>query len=149
MGTKAENTEHEKLVKEILINKEYGDFISHHEISGILGLPMDENKYRSSISKANKILIEKGKKLKNRHGLGYVVLEPDRYVDEAELKFKSGTKRAKEALKILVYAPFNLMSNDAQENYKMVEKGIRSAAAMVMGGLTEIKLLNRPKLIIK
>jgi len=147
METKIESWEY--LAKDILEKRQYGEFIPHHELSSILRIPVTDKNYHHAIGRANKLLTEKGKKLKNVYRGGYVVLEPDRYVEEAERKFKAGTKRAKEALAILVYAPVSLMSDDARENYKMVEKSIRNAVALAIGGLTEVKLLNRPKLLIK
>ena len=147
METKIESWR--SLANDILVKRSYGEFIPHHELSSILKIPVTDKNYHREIGRANKFLTEKGKKLKNVYRGGYVVLEPDRYVEEAERKFKAGTKRAKEALAILVYAPVSLMSENARENYQMVEKSIRQAVTLAIGGLTEVKLLNRPKLLIK
>jgi hypothetical protein len=147
METKKENWE--VLVNDILQNKKYGDFISHRELSSILKMPINDKDYHHVIGRANKYLTEKGRRLKNVYKAGYMVLEPDRYIEEAERKFKAGTRRAKEALAILVYAPVELMSIEAKENYRMAEKTIRQAVVLAIGGLTEVKLLNRPKLLIK
>lgn len=139
----------EKLVDHVLESMDYGQMITHTEISIIMSIKEKSHKYRTEVTKANRTLIEKGKMLKSRPGTGYIVLEPDRYIDEAQLKFKHGANRAEQAFSIFAFAPVSLMSPEAKETYHIVESGVKHAVAMVIGGLKEIKLLNRKNISIQ
>ena len=141
----------EEAINNLIKNVEerpYGEIIPHHEISGILKLSKRDAKYHHLISRANRTLTEKGKRLQNRFNIGYVVLNPDDYVDEAQSQYRRGVRRAKEAMRVITYAPVALMSAEAANRFNMIEQRIKSVVATVVGGLTEIKLLNRRKVNI-
>lgn len=72
---------------------EYNSTHSFDEISQIIKIPYERAAFRSTIARANEELTPMGKRLKNVRGVGYMVLDPERYLDEAVFHIKKGARQ--------------------------------------------------------
>jgi len=72
---------------------EYNSTHSFDEISQIIKIPYEKAAFRSTIARANEELTPMGKRLKNVRGVGYMVLDPERYLDEAVFHIKKGARQ--------------------------------------------------------
>jgi succinylglutamate desuccinylase len=133
---------YEKLC-EYISTLEYGAVVAHGEIEKITGYMRGASQYSSSITRANKQLIEKSKALKNIRDVGYQVLMPDDYSSAAIREYKRGFRRLTAGENLLIAAPENQMTDDGRRAYRDVTDKARILHASLAGGIVELKLLNK------
>lgn len=132
-----------------IVKMEYGSMILHNEIELIINESHDSLRYNSIITKIKKKLVESCKAIKSVRGQGYTVVNPDDYTDMSLKHIKSGFKQIDKGYKILQNAPVNQMSKEGLQRHRHVADRAMSLQAMVAGGCTELKLLNKKsKLLI-
>ena len=138
-----------KTVAEVLAEEfdrlPYGTLVEHTEIENIIGLSRDSGKYRSTITKARKLLMKNHKLLENIKGQGYRVLEPDDTVDLALSHYKKGFNEIKKGQKVLDSAPINDMSAEGRATYRRVYDRAVILDAATKGAVVEIKELANKK----
>ena len=138
---------HLELVEQA-VDWEYGSIHSHQEIADIMNLLPGNNEYYSNVNKANKKLLESGKKLVNVSGKGYQVLNPDDYIKESARKIQQGKRRILQGYKDTIYAPVESMSEEGRRRFTTYSDRLSSFMALVQGGAVELKLLaaQKPKI---
>lgn len=72
---------------------EYGTVFEHNAISHTLDVPKNSTKYKTSITKLKKLMLEKGKMLENIRGVGYRIVNPSDYAGKAINQYKLGFNR--------------------------------------------------------
>lgn len=130
------------------VNWEYGSIHSHNEIAETMNLLPGNNEYYTNVNKANKKLLESGKKLVNVNGKGYQVLSPDDYMKESAKKVDQGKRRIRDAGKVLSYAPIEHMSEEGKKRFTAYSDRYFSFMALVQGASVELKTLaaQKPKI---
>lgn len=126
-----------------IVGLNYGDTILHNEISNIIQEDLNSSKYYSIINKTKKQLLKVGKTIKSILGQGYIVVKPDDYTDLSLKHIKSGFNQITKGYEVLQYAPVNQMSKEGLQNYRRVADRAMTLNAMVAGGCTELKMLNK------
>ena len=132
-----------ELLYEYIVVMDYNTTILHDEIEEIIQETQNTSKYYSIISKAKKKLLEMGKLIKSVTGQGYTVITPDDYTDMSLKHIKSGFNQIDKGYQVLQYAPVNNMTREGLESYRHVADKAKSFHAMIAGGCTELKLLNK------
>ena len=139
----------EKQKQEILADKvaemNHGEFISHTDIGELIQARAGTNKYYTVVAAAQKMLLVKGKLMKNVSGKGYEILPPDEYTDMAIHHYNAGARALTKGQKTLEYAPVEIMSEGARSNYNLVCDKTKVVNAALRGAVVELELLNRPK----
>jgi len=140
---KNQNKQKWEILFESIKNMEYGDIITHAEISKLINEPYGSNKYSSIVQRAKKELLKNSRQIESIRETGYRVLEPDSYVDESMSKFKQGFNKLKKGNDLLTFAPVKDMSDEGRDTYRHVSDRARSLYAVMAGGCTELKLLSK------
>ena len=110
-----------EVLYETIQHLNYGDVISHNEISRVIKEPYNSNKYCSIVNRAKKELLKVGKQIESVRGQGYRILNPDDYIDNGAKKFKQGFNRIKKGTEMLQYAPVNKMTDEGRSRYRNVK----------------------------
>ena len=131
----------EKLV-EAIFAKEYGETIPHWEIEQIIGENQKSTRYHSVVSSAKKKLVKVGKMVENVKGVGYRLVYPDEYTDQAVKLVTSGAKRIDKGSKVLQNAPVSDMTQSGLQAYNTTCDRMRILQAAVTGAKVELNLLN-------
>lgn len=131
---------HERLV-EAVAGMDYGDPITHETIGSIIGERAGTNKYRSTVRKASRILLDKGKMLENIRGIGYRVTRAADYVPHALYHFDKGKKEIKRGRKILENIPMNKLTAQERSSATRVKDKFILIDAFMSGSSVEVKLL--------
>lgn len=134
-----------KLLYDHILKMNYGETLLHKEIEKIIKESKDINtaKYFSIITKTKKELLKISKTIKSVTGQGYTIVNPDDYTDLSLKHIKSGFKQVDKGYNILQFAPVNQMSKEGLQRHRHVSDRAMSLQAMVAGGCTELKLLNK------
>ena len=138
-----ENKKKWEIIYETVKTMNYGDIVTHEELSKLIGEPYNSNKYRSSIQRVRKELLKCGKEIESIRDTGYRVLEPDAYIDQSVSKFKQGFNKIKKGNDLLQFAPTKEMSEEGRSTYRKVSDRVQSMYAMMAGGCTELKMLTK------
>lgn len=124
---------------------EYGTVFEHNAISHMLDVPKNSTKYKTSITKLKKLMLEKGKMLENIRGVGYRIVNPSDYAGKAINQYKLGFNRLTKGEKILNYTPVNDLSDEDRKVYNEVtDRAVRLNASLA-GGIVELNRLNKSK----
>lgn len=132
-----------EILYDALVTKDYGDIIEHYIIESIIHERYKTNKYYSIVNACNKRLLMAGKKLEPIHGAGYRVIQPDCYTAEAIKHYTRGAREFQRGQDTIDYAPTELMSPAAYQEYKRIQDKAISLSRMVVGGMVEIRRVNR------
>ena len=141
-----ENRKKSEILAEKINELNYGDFISHDEISSVIEEPYGSNKYTSTISKAKKILLKKyNKVIQNIVGDGYRVTSPDDFVQQSLKHYKRGFNEMKKGYDTLGHAPVQDMTEEGREIYTRVHDRAVILQATMKGTAIELKTLGEKK----
>lgn len=129
------------LVKSVEEHK-YGDILDFKEIGYIIHQEYGTHSYNDILQAAKKRLELAGHMIVNVRGVGYKVLEPDKYTDEGVRNVRQGARRIDRGAKVLNHAPVNDMTQQAREAHNRVnDRMVRLQAAMA-GASVEIHMLS-------
>lgn len=131
------------LLYDFIMGLDYGNTITHNEISEIIQESPKSPKYYSIITKVKKELLKEGKTVKSISGHGYFVINPDEYTDLSLDHMKKGFNQVDKGYQVLQYAPTSQMSEEGLQRHRHISDKAQSLKAMVAGGCVELKLLNR------
>ena len=131
---------------------EYGSIHSHNEIAEIMDVKSCSPEYYGSITRANKALLECGKRLINLKAQGYKVLSPDDYIRESQKCVNQAGRRIKQAAAISQMAPTENMSEEGRKRHQAHNDRLMSFGALMQGASTELRILaatdRKPKIAI-
>lgn len=136
-------TRQEKItaIVDLICSRDYGDTITHMEMSAMIAEPIHSQKYRDIIGIANKRCAELGHMVLSVRGVGYQLVAPDNYTSQSVKRIVSGAKRIDSGVKILEHAPVSQMSQPGLEEYNRVSDRVRVLQASVAGAKVEIGML--------
>lgn len=142
MNELIENKKKSEILAERIATLNYGDVISHIDISGVIQEEYQSHKYATVIQQTRKILLKKyGKVLESVRGDGYRVVKPDDYVTHSLRHYKRGFKEFQKGSDTLSHAPVGDMSEEGREVYRRVNDRAVILHASLKGAVVELKTL--------
>lgn len=135
----------EEILAESIIDREFGELISHDEIERIIGYPKKSGKYYSVIRSANRILRSQSKAIENVPKEGYRIIKPGDYVKVSLRHYKKGFNEIKKGKDTLDLAPVNDMTDEERAAYTRVHDRSILLHASMEGALCELKTLGVKK----
>lgn len=125
--------------------KSYGDIINFQVIQDLLREKKGTSRYYAGISKAKKLLEERGKMIKPIGHGEYQVLYPGDYISAYAGEIRRANNRVKHGGKILEHAPSKDMTQTEYSAYQRVKDFHVAMGARMAGGVVEVKkLVERP-----
>lgn len=138
-----ENKKKSEILAEKIDELNYGDFISHEQISTVIEEPYGSNKYASTIAKAKKVLLKKyNKAIENIPGDGYRITNPDDFVQQSLKHYKRGFNEMQKGYDHLEYAPIKDMTPEGRNTYMRVHDRAIILQASMKGVKAELKTLS-------
>lgn len=131
----------DKLV-EAVKERKYGEVLDYKEIGYIIDQKHGTCAYNDIVQAAKKRLEVAGHALVNERGIGYRVLQPDKYTGEGVRYMRQGAKRIDRGAKVLNHAPVNDMSAEAREAHNRVNDRMVRLTAALAGASVEIHMLS-------
>lgn len=123
----------------------YGTFIYYQDIERITKTRYGEQKYYNAIDKAKKILIQRGKAIRNTGKGQYQVLYPGDYTSAYSREVRLANKRIKHGGKILKHAPKQDMTESELQSFNHVSDFHMRLEARMKGDYVEVKQLTGKK----
>lgn len=134
-------------LSEKISKMDYGSIIKHSEIAKKLLCEVDTPKYRSHVQKLKSLCLEKSKMLKSVLKIGYKIVYPDNYTDEAVGEFRRAQRRIRQAESIMAFSPLKDMSELERQRHRNISDRIIIATAHMKGAVVELVHLNNQKAI--
>lgn len=139
-----ENKTKSEILAQRISELNYGDVITHQQISELIEEDYPSNKYTSTIAKAKKILLRKyNKTIENITGDGYRTVEPDNFVDQSLKHYKRGFNEMQKGFDTLEHAPTKDMTEEGLITYRRVHDRAVILAASMRGASVELKTLSK------
>lgn len=132
------NKEKVKILFEKISSMDYGETITHVEISNLIECSYQTQNYNSIVQKVKKQLLVNQKYIESVHKVGYRVVNPDDYTEKSYQCYQQGIKRVKKGNDILVNAPVSKMSDEGRKVYCDVSDRARALYAVMAGSCVEI-----------
>lgn len=143
---KEKNKTKSELLAEKINELNYGDVITHQQISALIEEDYPSNKYTSTIAKTKRILLRKyNKTIENIPGDGYRTVEPDNFVDQSLKHYKRGFNEMQKGFDTLEHAPIRDMSQEGLITYRRVHDRAVILSASMRGVSVELKTLGEKK----
>lgn len=146
MNEVIENRKKSEVLAEKINELNYGDVITHQQISDLIEEDYPSNKYTSTIAKAKKILLKKySKTIENIVGDGYRVVSPGDFVQQSLKHYRRGFTEMQKGYDTLEYAPIKDMSKEDLNTYRRVHDRAITLAAAMKGVSVELRTLGQKK----
>ena len=135
-----------KLLADFICSKEYGTIIHYQEIENVIGIKYREKRYQAQITKAQKILRQRGKAIKaiGKNG-DYQLLYPGDYTAAYINEVRRARNRIKRGGQYLEGAPVSDMTADELSEYSSVNDFHKRLEASFQGSYVEVKRLSGRK----
>lgn len=135
----------QEILAESILNRGYGEIVTHEEIEKIIGIPRrNRTKYQQIVQAAKKILFyQHGKKLESVRNIGYRFVKPGDYVSSSLGHYKRGFREIKKGKDTLDLAPVNDMTEEERATYTRVHDRSILLHASMEGALCELKTLGK------
>lgn len=146
MNEVIENRKKSEVLAEKINELNYGDVITHQQISDLIEEDYPSNKYTSTIAKAKKILLKKySKTIENIVGDGYRVVSPGDFVQQSLKHYRRGFTEMQKGYDTLEYAPIKDMSKEDLNTYRRVHDRAITLQAAIKGVSVELRTLGQKK----
>lgn len=146
MNEVIQNKKKSEILAEKINELNYGDVITHLQISSLIEEDYPSNKYTSTIAKAKKILLKKyNKTIENIVGDGYRLVNPDDFVGQSLKYYKRGFGEMQKGYDVLNHAPTKDMTKEGREAYRRVHDRAITLAAAMKGASVELRTLGEKK----
>lgn len=122
-------------------SQEYGTIIRFQDIEIITKEKRKTPRYYNAISKAKKILEERGKVIQHIGGGDYQVIFPGDYTNAYIREIRLANGKIKHGGKILQNAPVNDMNSVERQEYRNVSDFNTKLSASLQGSFVEVKRL--------
>lgn len=140
------NKKKSEILAEKIASLNYGDSISHIDISDTIHEDHRSCKYAAVIQQARKVLLKHyGKILESIRGYGYRVICPDDYVTQYMRHVKRGVEEFKKGDETLRKAPVAAMSEEGRDVYKRINDRNMILNASLRGTIVELKTLEEKR----
>ena len=141
MNELIENKKKSEILAERLLDMNYGDVLTHQEISAIIGEENGSQKYNSIIQQAKKLLLKNHRAIESVRGQGYRMVEPGGFVDLSLSHYKKGFNEMQKGTDTLRSAPVNDMTDEERTVYRRVNDRAVILQAAMNGAKVELKTL--------
>lgn len=141
MNEMIENKRPSEVLCEKILQLNYGELITHAEISSIIKEEYGSMKYNSVIQNTKKRLLKNQRAIESIRGQGYRVVEPDAFVDLSLGHYKKGFKEMQKGSDTLRFAPAKDMSIEGRNTYHRVQDRANALQAVLNGACVELKEL--------
>lgn len=122
--------------------KEYGETVSHMELASAASLKRGDKEYRYLMSAVAKRMLETGRMIECVRGVGYRLVEPDKYSTKSVDCVLSAGRRLDKGMKIIDNAPVANMTQNGVQRYNNVRDRMTILQAHVAGAKVEINMLD-------
>lgn len=129
-------------VCEVFDSKRYGETVPHTELAEAASLRWKDKEYRYLMSAVGKKMLETGRMIESVHGVGYRLVEPDKYSTKSVDCVLSAGRKLDKGVKILDNAPIGDMTSDGVQRYNNVRDRMTILQAHVTGAKVEINMLD-------
>lgn len=144
-----------RIIVDLLHAAEYGAQFSHAQIAAATGLPMQSLRYFQQVRRARRALLEDWRRwLEPVKAVGYRLVEPTEFHGSSRRQVILGGRRIRQAARILVAAPSELLSDgdnrknaDALAKIGALESQRRKVMAETRPSLPAAKMADQPKLL--
>ena len=130
-----------KALTEYVSNMEYGNHLMHHDIEELIKEKHKTNRYKDIVDASKKRLLSMGKMIENVKGIGYRIVSPDNYTEQAVKQVMSGAKRIAKGATIMDSAPVKDMTSAGLEAYNATADRMRILHAAVVSASVEVNML--------
>jgi len=127
---------------DVFADKQYGETVTHGELVAAAGLRRVDKDYRYLMSAVAKKMLETGRMIESVHGVGYRLVEPDKYSTKSVDCVLSAGRKLDKGVKILDNAPVGNMTQDGVQRYNNVRDRMTILQAHVAGAKVEINMLD-------
>lgn len=126
-----------EILAEELNKLDYGVTVSHLEVSGMIEIEYGIGQYYSTVKRAIRLLESPkyGKKVEIIHGVGYRIILPDEYTDNALSDMKKGFNHISRGYNTILSAPEEHMSDEGRK----VHRAISDRAMILYSTISETK----------
>lgn len=146
MNEVIENKKKSEILAEKLNEMNYGDVITHQQVSSLIEEDYPSNKYSSTIAKSRKILLKKyNRAIENIPGDGYRLVNPDDFVQQSLKHYKRGFTEMGKGYEVLEYAPTKDMTKEGRDTYRRVHDRAVILQASMKGAAVELRTLGQKK----
>lgn len=135
-----------EILADFIVNKDYGDVITHGEITEVINVEREDNQYRYILQKAKKRALVAGKMIESMKNIGYRIVMPDNYSEATVNQFNRGFKCFDKGVTISQHAPKDKMSNEALVRHRSVNDRALNIYAAVKGSCVELETLSKREL---
>ena len=105
MNEMIENKRPSEVLCEKILQLNYGELITHAEISSIIKEEYGSSRYNTVIQQTKNHLLKRQRAIESIRGQGYRVVEPDAFVDLSLDHYKKGFKEMQKGSDTLRFAP--------------------------------------------
>ena len=141
MNEMIENKRPSEVLCEKILQLNYGELITHDEISSIIKEEYGSPRYSTVIQQTKTHLLKKQRAIESIRGQGYRVVEPDAFVDLSLDHYKKGFKEMQKGSDTLRFAPAKDMSIEGRNTYHRVQDRANALQAVLNGASVELKEL--------
>lgn len=122
--------------------KQYGETVTHDELASAASLKWRDKEYRYLMAAVAKRMLETGRMIESVHGVGYRLVEPDKYSTKSVDCVLSAGRKLDKGVKILDNAPVGNMTQNGVQRYNNVRDRMTILQAHVSGAKVEINMLD-------
>ena len=126
----------------VFADKTFGETVTHEELAGAAMVKVGERDYRYLMASVAKRMLETGRMIESVRGVGYRLVEPDKYSTKSVDCVLSAGRRMDKGVKILDNAPVKEMSQTGVQRYNNVRDRMTILQAHVSGAKVEINMLD-------
>ena len=141
MNEMIKNKRPSEVLCEKILQLNYGELITHEEISSIIKEEYGSPRYSTVIQQTKAQLLKKQRAIESIRGQGYRVVEPDAFVDLSLNYYKKGFNEMQKGSDTLRFAPAKDMSIEGRNIYHRVQDRANALQAVLNGASVELKTL--------
>lgn len=146
MNELIESRKKSEILAEEISMREYGEAITHEEISKLIDEEYGTYKYNSEISRAKKIALKKYNRcIESVRGDGYRVVKPDDFTSHSLKHYKRGFNELQKGKDVLDNAPTGDMTPDGLTTFRRVYDRSVLLISSMQGAKAELVSLTREK----
>lgn len=141
MNEMIKNRRPSEILCEKILELNYGELITHDEISSIINEIYGSPRYNTVVQETKRHLLKSQRAIESIRGQGYRVVMPDDFVDLSLGHYKRGFKEMQKGSDTLRFAPAKDMSIEGRNIYHRVQDRANALQAVLNGASVELKTL--------
>lgn len=121
----------------------HGTEIGHGDIAALMGISYGSQRYRNQVSKWKRAMLrEHDRAVLSVTGVGYRLVEPDRYTSHSRDVFMQGRRRIKKAVRIAAVAPIEQMTQEQAQKHANHLAYLAPVVSAVNAGMVKTRPTN-------